>query len=148
MHTIARKPARASQVHRDLIPPLVGLALYIPSFFLPAIEGSVGYQFALSSILGTVTPLALFCGIINPLLVVYFLLLVADVAVRLRRILIFTILACLPLTWISFLIINTAPAIGHLMWVGGILLIVLPEAQEHLKFGIVQWASRSWKTSQ
>lgn len=109
----------------------VGLGLYILSFLLPAAAGVTGIQCALLAFLvpilnfGPGYRLALFGGLINPMMLAYFYARRHSLkALRIR--LAVAIVVCIPLTWVSLAYMGQPVWIGHYIWIAGILLILWP----------------------
>ncbi len=124
---------------RFALPWLLGLgaAVYAISFALPAVEGRPGgavsgwecawvvlavgfgehpFSFVICAI-----------GLINPLTLVYCLLRVLHILPRVRRGLAIAALSFVPLCW-YVMAHDLRVEIGHLAWVAGLLLMLLPEA--------------------
>ena len=70
--------------------------------------------------------LAVFGGLINPMIVAYVACYKPGFA-RVRRILSWAIFACMISTWAFFAINQFLPLIGHIMWIVGIALILAGE---------------------
>ena len=70
----------------------------------------------------------LFCGWVNPFVVVYLLFCIGQSFVRSRRVFAMAILACLACAWIVLAQEAFTPLIGHYLWVAGILFMLAPEA--------------------
>jgi hypothetical protein len=66
-------------------------------------------------------------GWVNPLVVIYLLFLFGARFAGARRVTAAAILVCLIATWIFLAIAPMIPLVGHFLWVGGILLILVPE---------------------
>jgi hypothetical protein len=79
-----------------------------------------------------ISALAIFGGSINPQIILVSLLYAARCGRLLRSVLAVTILLCVPLTWVaiaqmSFAGMSMRIGPGHVLWIVGILLMVLPE---------------------
>jgi hypothetical protein len=116
----------------------VGFAIFLCSFFVLAVGNLSGRECALFSLLAwnrhddRISSLAMFGGLINPQIILFSLLYAARWGRPLRSVLAVTILLCIPLTWIaiaqmSFAGIQMRIGPGHVLWIVGILLMVLPE---------------------
>lgn len=68
--------------------------------------------------------LAVFGGLINPLAVAYVILRIDDRAPEGRWFFAIGILAFIPLTWLSLLMMHLGVRVGHIAWIAGLLLIV------------------------
>ena len=113
----------------------VGVGLFVLSFFLPAIRdtgasdsGAPGWLCALMAFFGfnneQVNGLAVFGGLINPIAIAYIVLRIVDFAPDGRLFLAAAILAFIPLTWLSLIMMHLGILIGHVAWIAGLLLIV------------------------
>jgi hypothetical protein len=125
----------------------IGLTIYVASFAMPAIdidgkawEGWIVAWFALApwNTPGA-SPLAFFGGLINPLMIAYVYLRLLKVAPKIRRYLAVTILVCIPLTWLSLAQMHYGVNVGHVAWIVGILLILLPAADGLTQLPVVKW---------
>jgi hypothetical protein len=79
-----------------------------------------------------ISALAMFGGLINPQIILLSLLYAARWGRPLRAVLAVTILLSIPLTWIAIAQMHFAGmprriGPGHVLWIAGILLMVLPE---------------------
>jgi hypothetical protein len=121
----------------------LGVAVFAVAFFLPACRyfgtrseivnlGTYkGWQCAQVSLMLTVAPetyrspllLAVFGGLINPIVVLYLACYRPRFA-HMRRVLGWAILFCLISTWAFFAVDQFIPLIGHFMWIAGIGLIL------------------------
>jgi hypothetical protein len=124
---------------------ILGLCLFVAAFFLPACRDSaagrlsagtlMGWQCARTSLalvsekdtFGSPFFLAFMGGWINPLVLLYLAAGFMPRSGRMRRAVAISILACMAATWIFFAIIYFVPLIGHVLWIAGALLILLPE---------------------
>lgn len=119
----------------------LGIAVYVASFLLPAMnEGFFGWQCAHLSLslpfsrYGTDFNLFKFilfaCGLINPLALVYLVLRISDRSPLLRRGIAVVALSFVPLSWVFMAHLKPPliPAIGHIAWIAGLLLMMGPEA--------------------
>jgi hypothetical protein len=113
----------------------VGVGLFVLSFFLPAIRdlnlsdrGVPGWGCALMAFFGLnneqVNGLAVFGGLINPIAIAYIVLRIFDRAPDGRFFLAGAILAFIPLTWLSLIMMHLGILIGHVAWIAALLLIV------------------------
>jgi hypothetical protein len=125
----------------------IGLTIYVASFVMPAIdidgkawEGWIVAWFALApwQTQGA-SPLAFFGGLINPLMIAYVYLRLSNVAAKVRRFLALAILVCIPLTWLSLAQMHYGVNFGHIAWIAGILLILLPAADGLIQLPVVKW---------
>ena len=125
---------------------IVGASIFIAAFFLPACKSVGGRtelinlgtysggQCAWFSLVLVTLPetyqspflLAVFGGLINPMLIAYVACYKPGFA-RTRRILSWAIFACTISTWAFFAINQFLPLIGHIMWIVGIALILAGE---------------------
>jgi hypothetical protein len=112
----------------------LGLLLYIISFFLPSLDaleqGAKGWACAYWAAM--VWPqqhlfLALFGALINLLAFPFISLRLRGRAPVARRTLAFLILACIPLTWLSLADLGARIRVGHIVWIAGLLLMLVPE---------------------
>ena len=128
---------------------VIGLGLFVAAFFLPACRdialgiGSAGTlagwqcartALALVSEKDTFSSpffLAFMSGWINPLVLIYLVAGFIPESSRLRRVVAVSILACIAATWIFFALIQFVPLIGHVLWIAGTLLILIPEVAGH-----------------
>ena len=110
-----------------------GLALYVISFFLPAVADNTGglpgwfcawFAFAALHGVNQVSPVAIFGGLINPVAVVYVVLRILGRARRLRIASAIAILIFIPLTWLSLIFMQLGVRIGHVLWIAGLLLMI------------------------
>jgi len=128
---------------------LAGLCLFVPAFFLPAITmvqsgpgpnsqpGWVCAVVATGSLagifkgsIGSATPdilCLMLSGLVNPLLLVYLVFCLWTKFVGVRAGLAVVILIGLVATWWFFGFSHFIPAIGHYLWVAGILVILAGE---------------------
>jgi len=123
----------------------VGFGLYLLSFALPAVlwvGGPLpGWTCAWMSLwvwnlrnqpselpLFAGSVLALFGGLINPLVILYVILRGRNKAPKLRSSLSNTILFCIPFTWLCLLVLKMEVRVGHIVWIVGLLLMIFSEA--------------------
>jgi len=138
-----------------LIVRLVGIAIFVLAFFLPAVHsadsgpGSGPYTgwgcavVALSASAGIAhlfaagawqdkESLGALClvlsGWINPLVILYLLFSIWKRLVVVRRTIAGVILVCIVATWVFFAKAPMYPLVGHFLWIGGILIVLSPEA--------------------
>lgn len=71
-----------------------------------------------------VNGLAVFGGLINPIAIVYIVMRILDRAPQGRFLLAGAILAFIPLTWLSLIMMHLGVLIGHVTWIAGLLLII------------------------
>jgi hypothetical protein len=132
----------------------IGLSIYVVSFFLVAIGHSdglgrpvPGYDcafFALALPL-TATPLShggpfenrffeylavLITGMVNPLVVVYLILVFRERNLRLVKALRIIVPLMIPFSWVVFHYEQYYPREGHVLWIAGILLILFSTADQ------------------
>jgi hypothetical protein len=126
---------------------IVGLLVFIAAFFLPACrevatpggdapDVFLGSRCAWMTLVNTFSHeiwhskyfLAVLSGWINPLLLLYLVLLLFPKLFWPRRIVAGAIVAFIAGTWVLFAIIPLVPLIGHVLWIAGILLILAGEA--------------------
>ncbi|MGB6974176.1 MAG: hypothetical protein WBD67_05790 [Terracidiphilus sp.] len=144
---------------RSLAVRWVGLILYVVSYFLPAVRtvdfgtsngGFLpGYFCAFISMVWGVAGfipgvgltaegqrffrMLLLPGLTNPLLLVYFCLPVSKRVARVRRWIGGLVLVCMAWSWIFFLVYRDyIPAVGHYLWVIGLVMIVGPDLLQAL----------------
>jgi hypothetical protein len=140
---------------KSLIIRLVGIAIFVTAFFLPSARSAdsgpgsgpyIGWTCAVVAISASAgishlfTPSAwqeketlgalclILSGWINPLVILYLLSSIWKKLVLIRRALAGAILVCIGATWIFFAKAPMLPLIGHFLWVGGILIVLSPEA--------------------
>ena len=126
---------------------ILGLLVFIAAFFLPACrevatpggdapDVFLGSRCAWITLVNTFSHeiwhskyfLAVLSGWINPLLLLYLVLLLFPKLFWPRRIVAGAIVAFIAGTWVLFAIIPLVPLIGHVLWIAGILLILAGEA--------------------
>lgn len=127
---------------------LVGFCVYVLAFFLPAVRDKVsdgapfssatvykGWFCAFVTLMNTFSRdvwstsglLAILSGWINPLVLIYLVLLVRGNYVWPRRIVALVIVAFMIATWIYFAVDSLVPLIGHVLWIAGALMILAGE---------------------
>lgn len=127
---------------------LMGFCIYVLAFFLPAVRDKAadgvtfstptvykGWFCAFVTIMNTFSRdvwstsgfLAILSGWINPLILIYLILLVRDNSVWPRRIISMTVVAFMIATWIYFAVDSMVPLIGHVLWIAGALMILSGE---------------------
>lgn len=111
----------------------IGFGLYFLSFFLPAIDlaGNAvpGWMCAWMAFIGDgkyESRLAIFGGLINPIVITYIVLEVRNRAWRVRKTLALSVLAFIPITWFSLTKMDLGIRVGHVLWILGMLLILVP----------------------
>lgn len=135
---------------------VVGFCVYVLAFFLPAVRERAAEGVALSSptiykgwfcafvtLMNTFSRdawasngfLAILSGWINPLILIYLILLIRNNYVWPRRIITMAVLAFMVATWIYFAVASMIPLIGHVLWIAGALMIL---AGEVIKTGTPQ----------
>ena len=126
---------------------ILGVFVYIAAFFLPACREAVGpsgdaptvlqgSRCAWITLINTFSHeiwhskyfLAVFSGWINPLILLYLVLLIIPALVWPRRLVASLILCFIAATWILFYLIHLVPLVGHFLWIAGILMILAGEA--------------------
>jgi uncharacterized membrane protein HdeD (DUF308 family) len=126
---------------------ILGVLVYIAAFFLPACREAVGpsgdapevfrgSRCAWMTLVNTFNHeiwhskyfLAVFSGWINPLILLYLILLIIPAFVWPRRLAASLILCFIAGTWIFFSLIHLVPLVGHFLWIAGILMILAGEA--------------------
>jgi small-conductance mechanosensitive channel len=131
---------------------VLGLCIYAVAFFLPAVsEVAVpggdaptvlkGSRCAWITVVNSLNPqiwhskyaLAILSGWINPLLVLYLLLLIFPVLVWPRRIVAGAMVAFLIGTWVFFYIYPLVPQSGHILWAVGVLMVLAGELHRREK---------------
>jgi len=133
-----------------LLITIVGLCLLVPAFFLPAIimqqhsgpglgtqPGWVCAVMATASLAGifkgsiaSATPdilCLMVSGLVNPLLLIYFIFCLWPKLVWVRLCLAIVILAGIATSWRFFYYSHLTPTIGHFLWVAGIVVILAGE---------------------
>lgn len=127
---------------------VIGFGIYVLAFFLPAVRDKPtdavafssptvykGWFCAFVTIMNTFSAdawssssfLAVLSGWINPLILIYLILLVRTSYVWPRRIIAIAIVAFMIATWIYFAISSMVPLIGHVLWIAGALMILTGE---------------------
>jgi len=112
----------------------VGIGIFVVSFFLPAVNlnglGVLdGFACAWLSFFAlqdgkSVSTLACFGGLINPIAITYVVLRILGRAPRVRSALATTILFFIPITWLSLALASYRIEVGHIAWITGILLMI------------------------
>ncbi len=124
---------------------IVGFFVYVSAFFLPAVrevttgddapEVLRGSRCAWVTLVNSFSHelwhsqnfLAILSGWINPLIVLYLIVLLIPGLKWLRRILAALIVLFIVATWVFFYIYPLVPLVGHFLWIAGILLILAGE---------------------
>jgi hypothetical protein len=132
---------------------LAGLVLFVAAFFLPAVRnggdagagsspilGWVCATFAGAASASIVHPVSawqgkdlagalclMLSGWVNPLVLIYLPFSFWSRFVVIRRVLAAAIVICFVATWVFFAKAPMVPLIGHFLWVGGALLILVGE---------------------
>jgi hypothetical protein len=112
----------------------LGVVLYVLSFVLPAVsvvgeaKAAPGWVCAWIAFFGvnddSVSPLAVFGGLINPLALAYIVLRIRDRAPGTRWFLALGILAFIPVSWLALLLMHLGIRVGHIAWIAGLLLMI------------------------
>ena len=140
---------------KTLIVRLVGIAIFVVAFFLPAVRGAetgpgsgpyIGWTCAVVAISASAgiphlftagamhdkETLGALCiilsGWINPLVGLYLLFSIWKKLVVVRRVVAVAMLVGMVATWVFFVKAPMYPLIGHYLWIGGILIVLSPEA--------------------
>ncbi|MCU1270902.1 MAG: hypothetical protein JWN74_2196 [Acidobacteriaceae bacterium] len=126
-----------------------GLAIFLFSFFLPAVGSLIGFQCAFWALTSwnhqdKISSLALFGGWLNPMVLVLFFLSIFRRAPRIRSVLTVTILFSIPMTWIAIYRMAVVGMymdldVGHFLWIAGILVIALPNVRPAFSFSLARW---------
>lgn len=124
---------------------ILGLCVFAAAFFLPACQDAApgiikgitfkGWECASIALSASFemdsyqSPgfLAAMSGWINPLILAFLLFTFWPKFVRLRRSLAVAILVCMAATWVFFSMQHIRPLIGHVLWIAGALIMLLPE---------------------
>ena len=133
---------------------ILGFCIYVVAFFLPACrevatpDGGAPDVFRGSfcawvtlvnsfsrEIWHSMDFLAVLSGWINPLLVLYLIFLLFPVLHWPRRIVAGLIVLFMAGTWVFFCHHSLVPLVGHFLWIGGILLILIGELMGQCKPG-------------
>jgi hypothetical protein len=129
---------------------ILGFCIYVLAFFLPACREVAtagvttpdrykGWFCALITLTNTFSMgvwrskdcLAILSGWINPLILIYMILLAVPKLVWPRRIVAGAVVAFMIATWIYFALVPMVPLIGHVLWIIGALLILAGEVVGH-----------------
>lgn len=128
---------------------VVGFGVFVLAFLLPAVRDKAGVGAVLSSptaykgwfcafvtLMNTFSRdvwtspggfLAILSGWINPLIVIYLILLIRKNYVWPRRTVALAVIAFMAATWIYFAVAAMVPLIGHVLWIAGALMILSGE---------------------
>jgi hypothetical protein len=116
---------------------IAGLALYLTSFFLPAVGGHppmIGWQCAWLALMipfremsGVTSLVLLASGLINQLLLIYLSMRTAGARLAARSRVALSALCLIPMSWLFIAMMRQPVGIGHVLWAAGLLLIVLPD---------------------
>jgi hypothetical protein len=125
---------------------VVGFCIFVAAFFLPAVRevtkpgasaaDSISGWFCASitlmnsfdfAVWRSKDLLAVLSGWINPLILLYLVLLIWPKLVWPRRIVAAAVVAFMFATWIYFAIAPLVPLIGHVLWIVGALMILAGE---------------------
>ena len=126
---------------------VLGFFIYVTAFFVPACKDPGGSAFrnqdvylgwfcAAVTVMNTFSRdvwtskdcLSILSGWINPLILIYLVLLIRPRFVWQRRIVAGTIVVFMFATWIYFALAPLVPLIGHFMWIAGALMVLAGEA--------------------
>lgn len=119
----------------------LGIASFVISFFLPAVgsgsNGYVGWQCAQITLKLLLTSegwksLLIFACLINPLMAIYAIARLLPRLIKLRPYIAALLLVCIPMTWVCLARMKLSVEIGHVMWIIGILLILVPELTAYI----------------
>ncbi len=127
---------------------ILGLCIFALAFFQPAVRAGGGASatvlpgwkcasvaltetMALVGKSGIEKPsfevlLVIFSGWINPLVLLLLLFSFWRVLLLLRRILATAVVLCMAATWTFFAIQKVTPLLGHMLWIAGALLVLVP----------------------
>jgi hypothetical protein len=129
-----REPDNRDRRKRPTTTFYFGVGLFLLSFFLPAIRtefsdrDAPGWICAWMAFFGLdnkeVNGLAVFGGLLNPIAIAYTVLRIRDRAPDTRFFLAGAILAFIPLTWLSLIVMHLGISIGHVAWIAGLILII------------------------
>ncbi|HEV2485145.1 MAG TPA: hypothetical protein VGT08_06405 [Terracidiphilus sp.] len=141
----AASPSRTIPVVR-----ILGFCIYVAAFFLPACREPAttgvrapdtykGWFCAWVTLINTFSRdvwhskdfLAILSGWINPLILIYLVLLMWRNLVGPRRIVAAVIVAFMVATWIYFALLPLVPLVGHILWIMGALMILAGEVIGH-----------------
>src|ERR1700722_674853 len=127
-------PLRASRFLTSDTLFYVGIGIFIVSFLLPAVNlnglGNFdGFACAWLSLFAlqagmSVSALAFFGGLINPIVIAYVLLRILGRAPSVRKGLAATILFFIPITWLSLAFMSYRIEVGHVAWILGIFFMI------------------------
>jgi hypothetical protein len=142
--SLSERSASASRV----IPVVrvLGFCIYVAAFFLPACREPAtmgartpdiykGWFCAWVTLINTFSRdvwhskdlLAILSGWINPLILLYLVLLIGRNLVWPRRIVATAVVAFMVATWIYFALMPLVPLVGHVLWIVGALMILAGE---------------------
>ncbi len=125
---------------------ILGFCIYVLAFFLPACRAVAtagaatpdtykGWFCAMITLTNTFSLevwrskdcLAILSGWINPLILIYLILLAVPKLVWPRRVVAGAVVAFMLGTWIYFAIAQMVPLVGHVLWIIGALMILAGE---------------------
>ncbi len=131
---------------------ILGFCIFVLAFFLPACRQAAtpgvttpdtykGWFCAMITLTNTFSLevwrskdcLAILSGWINPLILIYMILLAIPRLVWPRRIVAGAVVAFMVGTWIYFALVPMVPLIGHVLWIVGALMILGGELVGHEK---------------
>jgi hypothetical protein len=143
-HEDERSAASASRVIS--VTRILGFCIYVAAFFLPACRELAtsgmrtpdvykGWFCAWVTLINTFSRdvwhskdfLAILSGWINPLILIYLVLLIGQNLVWPRRIVAAAVVAFMVATWIYFALMPLIPLVGHFLWIVGALMILAGE---------------------
>jgi hypothetical protein len=124
-----------------------GVGLYLFSFFLPAVQLAEtplrGWTCAWYSLdawrIPEASRLAIFGGLLNPLAALYILLRLQRRSARLRACISVAIVIFILLTWIAISRMQLGILVGHVVWVAGLTLLLLPGSQAWPSLTDLRW---------
>jgi hypothetical protein len=138
-----------SDAHSAGLPILfyAGVGFYLLSFSLPAVQfaGSPlrGWMCAWYSLdawrIPEASRLAIFGGLINPLAALYIFLRLQHRSARLRACISVVILIFILLTWIAISRMQLGILVGHVAWIAGLMLLLVPGGQVWPSLADLRW---------
>jgi hypothetical protein len=142
----------AAILRRIPVERILGFCIYVLAFFLPACRQAAaagvttpdtykGWFCAMITLTNTFSLevwrskdcLAILSGWINPLILIYLILLAVPKLVWPRRIVAGSVVAFMVATWIYFALARMVPLVGHALWIIGALMILAGEVVGHEK---------------
>ena len=129
---------------------VLGFFIFVAAFFVPACKDPGGAAFrnqdvylgwfcAAVTVMNTFSRdvwtskdfLSVLSGWINPLILIYLVLLIRPRFVWQRRIIAGAVIVFIFATWIYFALAPLIPLVGHFMWIVGALMVLAGEAVGH-----------------